>query len=98
MATIAQMVEYMNGINAEWHPKQLVEVEYTEEKLPGYETQEHGIIENQEDGDLYVRHGYQKFIGHYYISHSAINHKAGVILLPLNNGKYLKSNFIIKQP
>lgn len=89
MATIAQIIDYMNYSRITWHPKLLVDVIQVDAKTPGYEAHGHGMIAGNEDL-IFVRMDCQKFIGHYYIWNGEGN-TSGIMLIPTNNSKYIKA-------
>jgi hypothetical protein len=94
MATIRQLLEFMNENKIIWHPVDLVDVDFVTTKVPGYEGYESGVIKGKYD-DVYVRHDCQRYIGHYYELPTSGDVKTGVMLLPLSTGKYLKANYSI---
>lgn len=91
MASIRQIVDFMNLRSSTWQPQLVVDVKHTEQKTAGNEHLEHVYIPTETD-KLYFRQGGQKFIGHYYFCKNNGNNIEGTILLPLNSGgKYLKA-------
>lgn len=93
MATIAQIVDFMNENKMVWHPQLVVEIEHEDNRVvPGYESYP-VALDMSDPNKLYIRYDSQRYIGHYYVWHNMGNNFSGCILLPLNTGKYLKANF-----
>lgn len=95
MATIGQIIEFMNECRAVWHPLSLVDIDDTADRTPGNETIQHCVIRGGSDF-LFIKQDRQRYIGHYFVWHNQGNRSSGLMLIPLNNGKYLKADYNIQ--
>lgn len=92
MATIKQIVDFMNENEVVWHPKAVVEVEESVAIVPGYEGHQTGIEKN-DPSIFYIKQDCQRYIGHYYVKYEKGSSIKGVVLLPLSTGKYFKAKY-----
>ncbi len=92
MATIGQIVDYMNENKIVWCPQNLVEIDYTDKSYEKYKSHAHCIIRGEGE-KLYIRFEQKRFIGHFYVCYDEGNSCSGEVLLPLNNKKYLKATY-----
>ena len=91
MATIGQIIDFMNENRITWYPKLLVSVIPSDRRNPGFESYDHGLIDDDQ-ALLFTRMDSQRFIGHYYVWNGEGNSN-GIMLLPTNNSKYIKAEF-----
>lgn len=89
MATIAQIIAYMNENKMIWQPLDIVEITVK----PNQEDAEHPgyAIAECEPDKVFEKQIQKKWIGHYYLWVNDGNIVSGMVLIPLNNKKYLKA-------
>lgn len=86
MATISQICQFMNERKLEWYPQYVCDIEPVRLGELVF-----GCFEIDMAGVLYKREDNQKFIGHFFkFDNRNGNQFSSIMLLPLNNSKYLK--------
>lgn len=85
MATIGQMCQFMNEKGCQWWPQYVCDVELRE-------SSGNQVVEaNKDDGIVYRREDRQKYLGHYFVAENLGGPYSSIVLMPLNNGYYLKA-------